>query len=81
LHECEKDVQNILSLLGFRKDEMRSFCWANAFISPLLLGLLLMVLISGLEYILANTPLNLPEKIAAWYPSLVLNMAYQFFPF
>ena len=40
-----------------------------------------MVLISGLEYILANTPLNLPEKIAAWYPSLVLNMAYQFFPF
>jgi len=63
LHGCEKDVQNMLSLLGFRKDEMRSFFWANAFISPLLLGLLLMVLISGLEYILANTPLNLPLVI------------------
>ncbi len=63
-------ARSLLRLLGFRKEGMlRSFLWANAFLLPLMVILIRIVLVSGPESLLANAPVTFPSSpIPPWYP-------------
>ncbi len=80
-------IRSVLRSLGLRRDGILSgFLWANAFLLPLTIFLLGMVLATGPESLLANAPVPLPTApIPLWYP-LFASTAWVFggstaFPF
>src|SRR5579884_3284526 len=76
----------VLASIGFRrKGILRSFVWANAFLLPIMVNLLGMLLVAGPGSILAISQVPLPgPAVPFWYPLFalftVLVAGIAFFP-
>jgi hypothetical protein len=66
----KRDMRSILASVGFRREGiLNGFLWANAFLLPIMIFLLGMLLVSGSQSLLANSAVPLPTPpIPSWYP-------------
>lgn len=72
-------------ITGFRREGiLRSFVWANAFLFPIMIILLGMLVVSGPNSLLSISEIPLPSQVPGWYPLFaympLLLGGFAFFP-